>query len=84
MSKFAIELCDLHCSSMKACLRSAVSGRESMTGSRAGVSPSALLDGCSLRKRGRAETEVRSNKHVAIMSHNFILDPVPLREAATV
>ncbi len=55
-------------------------------GSRAGVSlrTMALLDGCSLGKTGRAETELRSNKHGARMSHNFILDSVPLREAATV
>lgn len=27
------------------------------------------------------ETELRSNKHVAKTSHNFILDSVPMKEA---
>ncbi len=69
-------LSDLHCSSMEACFWCVVSGWESMMGSRAGVSlrTTALLDACSLWKTGRAETELRSNKHVARMSHNFILD----------
>lgn len=69
-------LSDLHCSSMEACFWCMVSGWESMMGSRAGVSlrTTALLDACSLWKTGRAETELRSNKHVARMSHNFILD----------
>lgn len=77
---------DLHCSSMEACFWLLVSGWESMTGSRAGILlwTMALLDECSLWKTGRVETELRSNKHVARMSHNFILDSVPLREAATV
>lgn len=34
--------------------------------------------------RGRATAELRSNKHVAKTSHNFILDSVPMKKAETI